>query len=286
MDDTVTVANPREPIGPPSPPAFRVIAVTSGKGGVGKTNVVLNLGIALAQAGQRVLVLDADIGLGNVDVLLGIVPRYTLSHVLAGERRLSEIMVRGPEGIMILPAGSAEWDLTALSSEQQVVIQEELEQLAPSIDVLLLDTGAGISSNVLFFAAASQEILVVASPEPTSMADAYAVMKVLAQRYRETRFRLLVNMAKSRREALEVYRRLLLVSGRFLNISIDYAGMIPADDYLPMAVQRQQAVLAAFPHAPSSAAFRRLAEVVLEWEPARHLKGGVQFFWHRLLMQA
>lgn len=286
MDETVMVANPREPVGPPSPPAFRVIAVTSGKGGVGKTNVVLNLGIALAQAGQRVLVLDADIGLGNVDVLLGIVPRYTLSHVLAGERRLSEIMVRGPEGIMILPAGSAEWDLTALSSEQQVVIQEELEELSPSIDVLLLDTGAGISSNVLFFAAASQEILVVASPEPTSMADAYAVMKVLAQRYRETRFRLLVNMAKNRREALEVYRRLLLVSGRFLNISIDYAGMIPADDYLPMAVQRQQAVLAAFPHAPSSAAFRRLAEVVLEWEPARHLKGGVQFFWHRLLMQA
>ncbi|MEX5214342.1 MAG: MinD/ParA family protein [Nitrospiraceae bacterium] len=286
MDETVMVANPREPVGPPSPPAFRVIAVTSGKGGVGKTNVVLNLGIALAQAGQRVLVLDADIGLGNVDVLLGIVPRYTLSHVLAGERRLSEIMVRGPEGIMILPAGSAEWDLTALSSEQQVVIQEELEELSPSIDVLLLDTGAGISSNVLFFAAASQEILVVASPEPTSMADAYAVMKVLAQRYRETRFRLLVNMAKNRREALEVYRRLLLVSGRFLNISIDYAGMIPADDYLPMAVQRQQAVLAAFPHAPSSAAFRRLAEVVLEWEPARHLKGGVQFFWHRLLLQA
>jgi flagellar biosynthesis protein FlhG len=286
MDEALTVANPREPAGLPSRPPFRVIAVTSGKGGVGKTNVVLNLGLALAQSGQRVLVFDADLGLGNVDVLLGIVPRYTLSHVLAGERRLREIMIHGPEGIMILPAGSAEWDLTALSPEQQVVIQEELEEMSLSIDILLIDTGAGISSNVLFFAAASQEILVVAAPEPTSMADAYAVMKVLAQRYRETRFRLLVNMAKSRREALEVYRRLLLVSGRFLNISIDYAGMIPADDYLPMAVQRQQAVLAAFPHAPSSAAFRLLAEAVLEWEPARHLKGGVQFFWNRLLIQA
>ena len=132
MDEALIVANPCEADGNP-PPSFRVIAVTSGKGGVGKTNVVLNLALALARSGQRVLVFDADLGLGNVDVLLGIVPRYTLSDVLAGERRLREIMIQGPEGIMILPAGSAEWDLTALSPEQQVLIQEELERLSPSI---------------------------------------------------------------------------------------------------------------------------------------------------------
>lgn len=269
-------------IGPPgSPRGVPVIAVTSGKGGVGKTNVVVNLAVSLARLGKRVLVLDADLGLGNLDVLLGLVPRFTLEHVLSGEKRLSEITVTGPEGIRILPASSGVQDLTHLTPSQQLLLQQELDHLADSIDLLLIDTGAGISSNVLFFASAAHEILVIASPEPTSITDAYAVMKVLSSRYDETHFRLLVNMAKNQREGLEVFRKIGLVADRFLNISIDYVGFIPEDDYVPLSVCRQRPVVDLYPQSPASQEFQRLAGLVSQWSVAREPKGGVQFLWQR-----
>lgn len=264
---------------------IQVVAVTSGKGGVGKTNVVANLALAMSLTGKRVLVLDADLGLGNLDVLLGLVPQYTLEHVLSGEKRLSDVIVRGPGGMMILPASSGVQDLTALTSEQQVLLQEELEQASNEVDVLLIDTGAGISSNVLFFSVAAQEILVVVSPEPTSITDAYALMKVLSHRFSERHFRLLVNMARSQREAREVYRKIGAVADRFLDISIDYVGHIPLDDHLQMAVCKQRPVVDAFPHAPASQGFHRLATVVRNWEPSISPKGSVQFFWQKLVTQ-
>ena len=264
---------------------IQVVAVTSGKGGVGKTNVVVNLALAMSLTGKRVLVLDADLGLGNLDVLLGLVPQYTLEHVLSGEKRLSDVIVRGPGGMMILPASSGVQDLTALTSEQQVLLQEELEQASNEVDVLLIDTGAGISSNVLFFSVAAQEILVVVSPEPTSITDAYALMKVLSHRFSERHFRLLVNMARSQREAREVYRKIGAVADRFLDISIDYVGHIPLDDHLQMAVCKQRPVVDAFPHAPASQGFHRLATAVRNWEPSISPKGSVQFFWQKLVTQ-
>jgi len=267
------------------PAGVQVIAVTSGKGGVGKTNVVANLALALAQGGKRVLVLDADLGLANLDVLLGLVPSYTLEHVLAGDKRLDEIAVSGPGGVRILPASSGIHDLTALTPDQQRLLQEAFDRMAQEADVLLIDTGAGISSNVLFFAVAAQEIMVVASPEPTSITDAYALMKVLSSRFSEKRFRLLVNMARSPQEGHEVYRKIGLVADRFLNISIDYVGAIPADDYVPMAVRRQRAVLDLFPQAPASEAFERLAGAVARWRPAESPKGSVQFFLQNLVAQ-
>lgn len=265
---------------------LQVIAVTSGKGGVGKTNVVANLAVALSQAGKRVLVFDADLGLGNVDVLLGLVPKYTLEHVFTGEKRLSEIILPGPGGINVLPASSGVQELTALTDREQIILQNELDRIGRSIDLLLIDTGAGISSNVLFFAVAAQEILVVVSPEPTSITDAYALMKVLSQRHRETRFRLLVNLARSPQEGVEVYRKICRVADRFLNVSIDYAGAIPCDDYVPMAVRQQRTVVELFPHAPSSRGFHQLAKTVAAWELAHVPKGTVQFFWQRLVEQA
>jgi len=260
----------------------RVISVTSGKGGVGKTHVVANLGLALAREGKRVLVLDADVGLANLDVLLGLVPRWTIQHVLNGGKRLSEILLDGPGGMKILPASSGLPELTALSEPQLLLLQDEIETLSQSFDVLLIDTAAGISSNVTFFAGAAHEIVVVVSPEPTSLTDAYATMKVLSRQQREHRFRVLVNMAKHQREAQQVFRKLDVAVERFLHLSLDAMGFIPLDDYVPLAVTQQRAVVDLFPQAPASRAFKRLAGEVAKWEPARP-RGTVQFLWQQLL---
>ena len=261
----------------------QVITVTSGKGGVGKTNVVTNLAIALSRAGKRVLVLDADLGLGNIDVLLGLTPKYTLEHVLSGTRSLSDIMLEGPSGIRILPASSGLAQLTALTEAQHQILQGELEQVSHLIDILLIDTGAGISSNVTFFAAAAQSIVVVISPEPTSLTDAYALMKVLLRQYRERRFHVLVNLAKSPNEAARVFAKLDVAASRFLQISIEYLGFVPLDDYLPLAVTQQRAVLDRYPQAPSSRAFLSLTEAVERLAVPDLPKGTVQFLWQQLL---
>ncbi len=261
----------------------KVISVTSGKGGVGKTNVVANLAVALSSFGQRVLVLDADLALGNIDVLFGIVPKYSLTHVLNGEKTLPEIMVEGPRGIKILPTSSGTEDLTHLTPDQKLTLLSALDQLEQDVDIFLIDTGAGISANVLFFSTAAQEIIIVAAPEPTSLTDAYAVMKVLSKQHGEKRFRLLVNMVKNEGEAKEVYRKLCLVSEQFLDISIDYIGSIPNDDYVKMAVCQQKAVVDIYPKAKSSVEFTRLAKNVMQWPIAMVPKGGIQFLWKGLL---
>jgi flagellar biosynthesis protein FlhG len=259
----------------------RVIAVSSGKGGVGKTNVAANLAIALARSGKRVLVLDADIGLGNLDVLLGLVPRYTIEDVLSGARTLDEIAVEGPSGICVLPASSGVPQLTALTDSQQLIIQEQLEQLAAGMDVLLIDTGAGISPNVTFFASSAHETMIIATPEPTSLTDAYALIKVLARRYRERRFKVLVNQAKGRREASEVFCKLDRAVDRFLHVAVDYVGYIPHDDYVPLAVMSQKAVVEAFPDSQAAQAFVKLAEQMMQWPKQDIPKGSMQLLWQR-----
>jgi flagellar biosynthesis protein FlhG len=266
-----------------TPSRTQVITVTSGKGGVGKTNVVANTAIALAQTGKRVLVLDADLGLGNIDILLGLTPKYTLEHVLNKVCRLEDIALTGPSGIVVLPASTGISQLTTLTDVQQLILQEELERLASSMDVLLIDTGAGISSTVTYFAAAAQSIVIVVSPEPTSLTDAYALMKVLLRQYRERRFHVLVNMVKSPKDAARVYRKLELAVSRFLHISLDYLGAIPLDDYVPLAVTQQRAVIEQFPNAPASRAFRELTEAVARLTPPALPKGTVQFLWQQLL---
>lgn len=263
-----------------------VITVTSGKGGVGKTNVVANLAVALSRAGKEVLVLDADLGLGNVDVLLGLVPRYTLEHVLAGSHHLSDIVISGPAGIQVLPASSGLPQLTSLSDAQQLLLQSELEEVAKTVDVLLIDTGAGISPNVTYFASAAQETVVVISPEPTSLTDAYALIKVLCRQHRERRFKVLVNMVKSQRDATQTFRKLDAAADRFLHINLEYMGYIPLDDYLPMAVLQQKAVTECFPHSPSSRAFVQLAGQIAEWPVPQLPKSTVQFLWRQLIHTA
>lgn len=261
----------------------KVIAVTSGKGGVGKTNIVANLAVSLAGLGKKVVILDADLGLGNLDVLFGVIPKYTLEHVFLGEKKLTEIMVQGPRGIQILPTSSGSEEMAQLSPEHKLILLSELDRLEKEVDVFLIDTAAGISSNVLYFNTVAQEILVIVTPEPTSVSDAYAIMKVLSQRHGEKRFKLLVNMARNTREAMNVYRKLSLVADQFLDIAIDYTGFVPQDDYLRMAVFEQRAVVELYPMAKSTQVFAELAQKVMSWPVDSVPKSNVQFLWKRML---
>ena len=261
---------------------MRVIAITSGKGGVGKTNVVANLGYALSQMGERILILDADFGLGNLDILLGVTPRYNLSHVIAGEKSISEIVVEGPGNIQILPAASGIEEVTQLSSDQRNRLLYELQLFTDTIDVLFIDTAAGISSNVLAFNKAAQEILVVVSPEPTSITDAYALMKVMSMKYETRNFKLLVNSASDSNEAYEVYRQLQLVTNRFLDITIDYLGCILVDKNVPRCVRRQKIVSDVLPATVASQCFYAIARKLKKQSSAPDWGDGTDGFWENL----
>ncbi|MGQ9687604.1 MAG: MinD/ParA family protein [Desulfobaccales bacterium] len=263
----------------------RVIAVTSGKGGVGKSNIVVNLGLALARLGQKVLLIDADLGLANLDILLGLSPRFTIHDLLSLRRTLPEVMVDGPEGIKILPASSGIPELADLDRHQKMFLLNELDEYTENLDVVLIDTGAGISRNVLFFNIAAHERIVVANNEPTSITDAYALIKILASRHAEHHYKLLVNGLAKPEEGKNVYRTLLRVTERFLGngISLEYLGVIPYDEAIPRAVLKQQPVLSLFPQAKVSQCFRSLAKCLWNSSPPSEIGSNIKFFWRRLL---
>jgi flagellar biosynthesis protein FlhG len=261
----------------------RVISVGSGKGGVGKTNVVANLAFAFTLLGKEVLVLDADLGLANLDVLLGLTPKYTIQHLLNREKSVFEILTRGPGGMSILPASSGVLELVDLDESQKIFLMNELDLIAGTVDLLLIDTGAGISSNVLYFNLAAEESIVVLTPEPTSLTDAYALIKVLSRTYRKERFTLLINSARDGQEAKETFRKISMAVDRFLgSISLDYLGFVPFDEKLRLAVKSQRPVLEIYPQALSSRSFMEMAKNLME-KPAPHqTHGQIQFFWRHL----
>ena len=244
----------------------KLLTITSGKGGVGKTNIVANLGFTLCRFGKKVLMLDADLGLGNLDVLLGLTPKYNLSDVIRGDKQLSEIIVPGPGRLQILPAASGIQELTELSRKERYTIFSQLSELIQDYDIVLIDTAAGISSNVLFFNVNADDILVVVTPEPTSITDAYALMKVLSVKYGTNHFKLVVNAATTDHEATDVYRQLNLVADRFLNIDIDYYGRIVLDEKLKSGVRQQKAVVEMAPLAKASRDFSKLARKIASAE--------------------
>jgi len=261
----------------------RVIAITSGKGGVGKTSIVANLGYAFSKMGKKVLILDADLGLGNLDVLLGLAPKYNLSHVIMGERSIEEILVEGPGQMKILPASSGIQELTQLTREQKIQILTQLDSLIDSVDILFIDTAAGISSNVMDFNATAQEIVVVVSPEPTSITDAYALMKVLSLRYSEKVCKLLVNMATRPEEGREVFRQLHLVTDRFLDINSEYLGCILYDRKVPKGVKSQKLVSELFPDTQASKCFQDMARKIASMPPLDLPKGSSNLCWRHLV---
>ncbi len=266
--------------------ATRVLAVTSGKGGVGKTTVSINLAVALRSLGHSVVLLDADLGLANVDVLLGITPERSLAHVIDGECELADVLVNGPAGIQIIPAASGIQRMAELTEFERAGLISAFSVLEREVDFMVVDTAAGIAANSLQFCDASQEVLVVVCDDPASLTDAYATIKVLNQRSGRNRFRVLVNMAHEERAALRLFSRLLDVTDRYLDVSLDYAGQIPFDPQLAQAVRRRQCVVEAFPGGPAARAFKNLARTTDNWPIPRWASGRQEFFVERMARSA
>ncbi|HUO95088.1 MAG TPA: MinD/ParA family protein [Steroidobacteraceae bacterium] len=276
-----------KPFDPPRPLPSRpvkVIAVTGGKGGVGKTNVTANLAVALAERGQSVLVLDADLGLANIDVVLGLQPRWNLSHVLSGERVLEEIIVEGPRGIRVVPASSGIRQMANLGALEHAGLIRAFSDLGQRVDTLLIDTAAGLHDSVLTFARAAHHVLIVVCDEPASLTDAYALIKVLSREHRVQNFRVLANQTRSPGEGQDLYQKLARVCDRFLDVTLDYVGSIPYDEFLRRAVQRQSAVVEAFPGSVAAQGFKKLAGRADTWAVPGGARGHLEFFLERLVM--
>jgi flagellar biosynthesis protein FlhG len=263
----------------------QVIAVTGGKGGVGKSNVSVNLAIALAEMGRRVVVLDADLGLANIDILLGISSSKTIENVLQGECDLRDVMVRGPGGIRIVPASSGTQKLSQLNAMEHAGLIQAFSDIGDDIDVLIVDTAAGISDTVMSFVRAAQEVLMVVTDEPTSITDAYAQIKLLNRDYGVFRFRIIANMVKTPQEGNALFGKLTKVTDRFLDVAMQYVGAIPQDDAVKRAVQRQKAVVEAYPRAKAATAFRALAKKVDSWPLPSTPRGHLEFFVDRLVQE-
>ncbi len=261
----------------------QVIAISSGKGGVGKTNVSVNMSLSLVEAGKNVLLLDADLGLANVDLLLGLHSPYNLSHVITGERTLEEIIVQGPNGLHIVPASSGAQMMSELTPSQHAGVIRAFSELSLPIDTLVVDTAAGISDSVISFTKASHEVIVVVCNEPTSLTDAYALIKVLSEDHGVQRFNILANMVRGPTEASNLFTKLSRVTDHYLDVMLDFVGAIPYDEYLVKAVKKQRAVTQAYPQCPASLAFRKLAKKVNSWPLPEYASGHLEFFVERLI---
>ena len=262
----------------------RVISITSGKGGVGKTSVTANLACVFQSLGKRVLIMDADLGLSNMDIVLGLNPRYTIGHLLKGEKTLDEVIVTAQDGVKLLPAASGIQELTDLDNSQKLFLLNELDALNSRFDILLIDTGAGISSNVMYFNYAAMERIVVITDEPTSLTDAYALIKILNSEYHQKRFKVLVNSVPNGNEAEKIFRSLSVVADKYLDSpSLDYLGWIPYDKMIPKTVRKQKPLLNMNLDTPASKNFKILANNILASENEPSFEGDIKFFWRSLL---
>ncbi len=261
----------------------RVISVTSGKGGVGKSNVAVNLAVTLAQGGERVMVMDADMGLANIDVLLGLSPKMNLSHVISGECLLEDTIIEGPAGVKIVPASSGVALMSDLTPAENAGIIRSFSELTVPVDTLIIDTAAGLSDGVISYTRASREVIIVVCDEPASITDAYAMIKVLNRDYGMHRFHVLANQAHGIQQGRELYNKLARVSEKYLDVALDFLGTLPYDECLKKAVQRQKSVVEAFPRSPSALAFRQIAKKTQQWPVPKNMEGHLEFFIERLV---
>ena len=261
----------------------KVISITSGKGGIGKTHTTVNLGMALVNAGKRVLLLDGDLGLANINILLGFKPGKTLHQVIQGEARIEDVIVTDSSGLDIIPAASGIPELTHLSEDERSALIEEFENLASSYDYVLVDTAAGIGDNVLYFNSAAEQIIVVINPEPTSITDAYALIKILSQRSGRRKFGVVVNRAAAGTDGRSTFKQLAQATDKFLNVQLTMLGSLADDSSVPEAVRSQRPYLQLFPSSKVSMDMRRLAEKIDSDKSERGLNGGLQFFFRSIL---
>lgn len=263
----------------------KVFAITSGKGGVGKTNIVANIGYALSKMGKRVMILDADLGLGNIDVLIGIAPKYNLAHVISGEKKLNQIIVNGPGEVKILPASSGIQEMAQLKQSIKDKITDDLIHISKDLDILLIDTAAGISSNVIHFNLSAEEILVVATPDPTSITDAYALMKVLSVKYGKNQFKLIVNMVKNDKEAENVFQKINGVCKRFLKINVQYFGYILEDRNVKNSVREQKITSEIYPYSDAAFCYKKIAADIYRTKSTGNANFKISDLWEELTDQ-
>jgi flagellar biosynthesis protein FlhG len=250
---------------------------------VGKTNVAVNLAVAMADLGRRVMILDADLGLANIDVVLGLHPEADLSHVLRGERTLEEVIIEGPSGIRVVPAASGIQQMAELSTAEHAGLIRAFSDLNADLDVLIVDTAAGISDTVISFSRAAQEVVVVVCDEPASITDAYALIKLLNREYGVDRFRILANMTRTAQEGRDLYNKMCRVTDRYLDVMLTFMGSIPFDENLRKAVRGQKPVVQAFPRSQSAQIFKNLAKKADNWPVPDGASGHLQFFVERLV---
>ena len=268
-----------------SPPrAASVFAITSGKGGVGKTNVAANLAATLALRRRRVLAIDADVGLADLDLLFGAKSVYTMADFFSGRAALDEIITTTAQGVLLLPGASGVQELTALSVGQKMALASAFDNLAREVDIVIIDTCSGISDAATYFAAAAHDILVVLTPDPSSLADAYSLIKVLSSDHGQKHFQVLANVVADEDQARQLFDTLSQAAVRFLNVSLSYLGWIPHDPALMAAVLQSRLVVEAAKDSPSARAFATVAGTLLEIAAAgMRPKGNLQFFFRQVM---
>ncbi len=262
---------------------MRIISVTGGKGGIGKTTLAVNLAIRFARQNKKVLLFDTDLGLANVDVLLGLAPRRTVQDVLAGHCRLAEACVQGPHGLRIVPAASGIQAMAELAPGDAARLIHEFSTLTDEIDIMLIDTAAGISNQVMDFTHATQDVLVVLCNDPASLMDSYAVIKILYQKYGRKRFGVLVNKVKHAHEGFDVFGRFQQATARFLPVSMHYMGAIPQDDCIALAARERIPFVDSYHDSAAAKAIGQLCVALEGWSAEAPLQGGLQFFFERLV---